>query len=601
MGGCATWFMVKHAQSVVSSSRRTARRHFLRRYIFSTDHKIVGLQYFVLSLFSVFVGMALSWIMRIHVAWSNARIWGLGALFPHNAPGGTVTPEYYLSLMTLHATIMVFFVLTTAPQNAFGNYFLPLQIGAEETAFPALNMLSLWTTVMALIVLVATLFVSDGPPTSGWTAYPPLSAVGPDAGPGLGAGQNLWIIAIGIFCIASVMSSINFIVTFIDMRCEGMSLMRLPLTCWAWFITAILTLLSFAVLLAGAILLLLDRTAGTSFFLPANLLVSGKIEPHSGGSPLLWQHLFWFFGHPEVYIAILPGFGIVSHLLSCFARKPILGYKVVVGCMLVIGFLSFVVWGHHMFVSGMSPFSGFLFSIPTIIISLPATVTTLLWLGTLWGSRLHFNTSMMFCLGFISTFVAGGLGGILLAHPAIDAYLHATYFVVGHLHLVMGVSAIFAIFAATYYWFPKMFGRMLSERLGMIHFWLTFAGVYCIFIPMLLLGMAGNPRRYAMLTDDFLVPLIPLHRFITMAALVTGAVQFVFLLNLFWSMFKGDRATANPWNATSLEWTLPSPTPAGDFEGEIPIVNHGAYEYGLTGNGRDFVMQSDPGDVQVKE
>jgi cytochrome c oxidase subunit 1 len=544
--------------------------------------------------------MALSWIMRIQVAWSGAHIWGLKILFPHNAPDGTVTPEYYLSLMTLHATIMVFFVLTTAPQNAFGNYFLPLQIGAEETAFPVLNMLSFWTTVAALIVLLSPLFVSDGPPTSGWTAYPPLSAVGADAGPGLGTGQNLWIISIGIFCIASIMSSINFIVTFIDMRCRGMSLMRLPLTCWSWFITAILTLLSFAVLLAGAILLLLDRTAGTSFYLPANLLVSGRIEPHSGGSPLLWQHLFWFFGHPEVYIAILPGFGIVSHLLSCFTRKPILGYKVIAGCMLVIGFLSFVVWGHHMFVSGMSPFSGFLFSIPTIIISLPATITTLLWLGTLLGGRLHFNTSMMFCLAFISTFVTGGLGGILLAHPPIDSYLHATYFVVGHLHMVMGVSAVFAIFAATYYWFPKMFGRMLSERLGMIHFWLTIMGVYCIFFPMHLLGMTGNPRRYAMLTDDFLVPLIPLHKFITVAALATGTVQFVFLFNLFWSMFKGDRAAANPWNATSLEWTLPSPTPAGDFEGEIPTVHHGAYEYGVTDTGRDFVMQADPGDVQVK-
>jgi cytochrome c oxidase subunit 1 len=577
-----------------------APRSFVRRYIFSTEHKIVGLQYFFLSLFSVFIGMVLSWVMRIHVAWSNAHIWGLGALLSKSAPDGVVTPEYYLSLMTLHATLMIFFVITTAPQNAFGNFFLPLQIGAEETAFPFLNMLSFWTTVVALVVLLASLFVSDGPANSGWTAYPPLSAVGADAGPGLGTGQTLWIVSIGIFCIASMIGSINFIVTFIDMRCQGMSLMRLPLTCWAWFITAILTLLSFAVLLAGAILLLLDRTAGTSFFLPANLLVSGKIEPHSGGSPLLWQHLFWFFGHPEVYIAILPGFGIVSHLLACFARKPIVGYKLIVGCMVVIGFLSFVVWGHHMFVSGMSPFSGFLFSIPTIIISLPATITTLLWLGTLWGGQLHFNTAMMFCLGFISTFVTGGLGGILLAHPAIDTYLHATYFVVGHLHMVMGVSAIFAIFAATYFWFPKMSGRMLSERLGMTHFWLTFVGVYCIFLPMHLLGMSGNPRRYAMLSDDFLVALIPLHKFIAVSALITGAVQFVFVFNLFWSMFRGEQATANPWNATSLEWTVSSPPPAGNFEGELPTVHHGAYEYGPINGARDFVLQSDPPDAKGK-
>jgi cytochrome c oxidase subunit 1 len=299
-----------------------------------------------------------------------------------------------------------------------------------------------------------------------------------------------------------------------------------------------------------------------------------------------------------VYIAILPGFGIVSHLLPTFARKPILGYKLVLGCMLAIAFLSFVVWGHHMFVSGMSPFSGFLFSIPTIIISLPATITTLLWLGTIWGGKLRFNTSMMFCLGFISTFITGGLSGILLAHPAVDAYLHATYFVVGHLHMVMGVSAIFAIFAATYYWFPKMFGRMLSERLGMIHFWLTFLGVYCIFMPMHVLGISGNPRRYAMLTDDFLVPMIPLHRFITIAALVTGAVQFVFLFNLLWSVFRGERVGANPWRATSLEWTMSSPPPIGNFTG-LPTVFHGAYEYGETNIGRDFVLQSEPEDVQL--
>ena len=572
--------MTRHTQSVVSPPQRLSQS-FLSTYIFSSDHKIVGIQYFFLSLFSVLLGIVLSWVMRVNVAWSGTL-------------NSIVKPEYYLSLLTLHATLMVFFVLTIAPQNAFGNYFLPLQIGANEMAFPVLNMISFWTTVVALGVLVATFFVGDGPPTSGWTAYPPLSAVGADAGPGLGTGQTLWIITIGIFCIASVMSSINFIVTFIDMRCEGMSLSRLPLTCWAWFISAILILLSFAVLLAGAILLLLDHVAGTSFFLPANLLVNGKIEPHAGGSPLLWQHLFWFFGHPEVYIAILPGFGIVSHLIACFARKPILGYRAVVGCMLAIGFLSFIVWGHHMFVSGMSPFSGFLFSIPTIIISLPATITTLLWLGTLWGGRLHFTTSMMFCLGFISTFVTGGLGGIFLAHPAIDSYLHATYFVVGHLHMVMGVSAIFAIFAATYYWFPKMFGRMLSERLGMIHFWLTFVGVYCIFMPMHLLGLSGNPRRYAMLTDDFLVSTIPLHKFITIAALITGAVQFVFLFNLFWSIFRGERAPANPWNSTSLEWTLPSPTPAPDFDRLLPLVNHGPYEYNTSQIDRDFVMQSDP-------
>jgi cytochrome c oxidase subunit 1 len=321
--------------------------------------------------------------------------------------------------------------------------------------------------------------------------------------------------------------------------------------------------------------------------------VSGKIEPHSGGSPLLWQHMFWFFGHPEVYIAILPGFGIVSHLIACFSRKTILGYKVILGCMLGIGFLSFIVWGHHMFVSGMNPFSGFFFSIPTIIISLPSTIVTLLWLGTLWGGRLQFSTAMMFCLGFISTFISGGLSGILLAHPAIDSYLHATYFVVGHFHMVMGVSAIFAIFAATYFWFPKMFGRMMSERLGAIHFGLTFVGVYCIFLPMHVLGMQGSPRRYAMLTDDFLQSTVGMHRFITIAALATGAVQLVFLFNLFWSMFKGKKASANPWSATSLEWSVRSPAPLVSFAGELPVICCGPYEYGESTEKQDFVMQLD--------
>ncbi|HWC16654.1 MAG TPA: cbb3-type cytochrome c oxidase subunit I [Terriglobales bacterium] len=574
---------------------------FMRKYVFSTDHKTIGIQYFFLSLFAVFLGMALSWVMRIHLAWGGVRVWGLQFLSQNGAPGGYVTPEYYLSLLTLHGTIMIFFVLTAAPQNAFGTYFLPLQIGAEEAAFPILNMLSLWLTALALAVLIATLFVGDGPPISGWTAYPPLSALGADAGPGLATGQTLWILSIGIFCIASMLSSLNFIVTFIDMRCEGMALMRVPLTCWAWFITAILILLSFAVLLAAVILLLLDRTAGTSFFLPANLLVSGKMEPHSGGSPLLWQHLFWSFGHPEVYIAILPGFGIVSHLLACFSRKPVLGYKVILGCMLAIGFLSFIVWGHHMFVSGMSPFSGFLFSIPTIIISLPATITTLLWLGTLWGGRLQFTTPMMFCLGFISTFITGGLSGILLSHPTIDAYLHATYFVVAHLHMVMGVSAIFAIFAATYFWFPRIFGRMLNERLGLVHFGLTFVGVYCIFIPMHFLGLEGSPRRYAMLTDEFLRPAVSLHRFITIAVLATGAAQLIFLFNLFWSMFKGEKTSANPWNATSLEWTSTCAAPFTNAAKERIFVYHGPYEYGETSNDRDFIYQSEGPEVKFKQ
>jgi len=436
--------------------------------------------------------------------------------------------------------------------------------------------------------------VTDGPPISGWTAYPPLSAVGSAAGPGEGLGQDLWVISIAIFCIGALLGALNFIATTLDLRTRGMKLMRMPLTCWAWFVTAVLGLLSFAVLFGACVLLLLDRVGGTSFFTPGGLIVSDKIIPHTGGSPLLWQHLFWFFGHPEVYIAILPGMGITSHILSCFSRKPIFGYKVMAASLMTIGFLSFTVWGHHMFVSGMSPYSGFTFSIFTMAIGVPSAIKTFNWLGTLWGGKLRFTSAMLFSIGFVSLFVTGGLSGIFLAQPALDSYLHATYFVVGHFHMVMGVAAIFAMFAGTYFWFPKMFGRMMNETLGKIHFWFTFVGAYCIFMPMHFLGLEGNPRRYSEFIDEFLKPLIPVHEFMTISALITGAAQFIFLFNLFWSMFKGEKASTNPWEATSLEWTVPSPPPFDNFGGKHPVVYHGAYEYGVPGAEKDYIMQDSP-------
>jgi cytochrome c oxidase subunit I len=568
---------------------------FIRKYIFSLDHKVIGKQYYFLALFSVVVGMILSWLMRFHLVWPGAHIWGLDKLSPTGAPGGLMTPEYYLSLMTLHGTIMVFFVLTTAPQSGFGNYFLPIQIGAEDMAFPRLNMLSFWVTFVGLGVLLATFFIADGPPISGWTAYPPLSAVGSAAGPGEGLGQTLWIVSIAIFCIGAMLGSINFIATTLDLRTRGMKLMRMPLTCWAWFVTAILGLLSFAVLFAAGILLLLDRLGGTSFFIPANLIVSDQIiKGHTGGSPLLWQHLFWFFGHPEVYIAILPGMGITSHVLSCFSRKPIFGYKAMVYAMMAIGFLGFMVWGHHMFVSGMSPYSGFAFSVLTMAIAVPSAIKTFNWLGTMWGGRLRLTTAMLFAIGFVSIFVSGGLSGIFLGQAPVDVQLHATYFVVGHFHLVMGVAAIFGMFAGTYFWFPKMFGRMMNETLGKIHFIVSFVGVYCIFMPMHYLGVEGNVRRYSEFVDNFLKPLIPLHEFMTIATFITGAVQLVFLFNLFWSMFKGAKAEENPWEGTSLEWAVPSPPPFDNFAGKLPAVYHPAYEYGVPGAEKDYIMQNSP-------
>src|SRR6266567_3594252 len=436
---------------------------FIWKYIFSLDHKVIGKQYYFLALFSVVVGMALSWLIRIHLVWPNASIPGLDKLSATGAPGGVMTPEYYLSLLTLHGTLMIFFVLTTAPQSGFGNYFLPIQIGAEDMAFPTLNMLSFWTTFVSLAVLVAAFFVTEGAPIGGWTAYPPLSGLGQVAGPGQGAGMTLWIVGIAIFCAASLMGALNFITTLIDLRTKGMTLLRMPLTCWAWFVTAILGLLAFGVLLAACILLLLDRTAETSFFAPAGLVVGSRIIDHKAGSPLLCHHLFWFFGHPEVYIAILPGMGVASHLLSTFSRKPVFGYRAMVAAVCGIGFLGFCVWGHHMFISGMSPYSAFAFSLLTMSIGVPSAIKTFNWLGTLWGGKIQFTTSMLFAIGFVSLFVTGGLSGLFLAQPTLDLYLHDAYFVVAHFHLIMGVAAIFGMFAAMYFWFPKMFGRFLNE------------------------------------------------------------------------------------------------------------------------------------------
>jgi cytochrome c oxidase subunit 1 len=448
---------------------------------------------------------------------------------------------------------------------------------------------------MAFLVMMAAFFVTDGPPISGWTAYAPLSAVGGDAGPGLKVGQTLWAISIAIFCIGSLLGALNFIATTLDLRTKGMSLARMPYCSWAWFVTSVIALLAFAVLLPACILLILDRTAGTSFFIPAGLVLSDKLQPHSGGSPLLWQHLFWFFGHPEVYIAILPSIGIVCHILPVFARKPLLGPRATVGCMIAIGFLSYMVWGHHMFVSGMNPFSATLFSVPTLFITVPATILTLLLLGSVYGAKMRFTSASLFCLGFISVFISGGISGFFLAQPSIDIYLHATYFVVAHFHFVMAVASLFGVFAGTYFWFPKMTGRMMNEALGKLHFWLTFIGVYAIFMPMHYLGLAGNVRRYSAFVDDYLIPLIPVHKFITIAALLTGAAQFIFLFNLIWSRFKGPIASENPWEATSLEWSTATPPPFDNFGGKHMVVYNGPNEYGVESrDGKDFIMQTSP-------
>ena len=555
---------------------------FLLRYFFTTDHKVIGVQYFFLSLAAALSGAWLSLLMRIHLVWPKAAIPFLGE----------IKPENYLGYLTIHGTVMVFFVLSTLPQAGFGTYFLPLQLGVSEMAFPRLNALAFWTTLTAFLVLMSVFFVPGGASVAGWTQYAPLSVLA-SAGPGQALGTDLWLISIGLFCVASVMSASSFIFTVLRQRTAGMTWMRMPLTAWAWFITAILILLAFSILFVALVMLMTDRHFGTNFFVPGGLIVNGQPVQRSGGSPLLWQHLFWFFGHPEVYIAILPAMGITSHLLSTFARKPVFGYKAMVGATMAIGAMGFMVWGHHMFVSGMDPHAGFAFSTLTTAIAVPSAIKVFNWLGTIYGGRLRLTTPMLFSIGFVSLFITGGLTGPLLAQPALDEYLHDSYFVVGHFHLIMAMAGIFAVFAATHFWFPKMFGRMMSEKLGALHFWITFLGAYAIFIPMHLLGIAGHPRRYSELSGvQYVAAMAPLQKMITVAAIITLAGQMIFLWNFFRSLFKGKPATANPWECTTLEWTLSSPTPEEGFGANAPTVSEGPYEYSGGDSGRDFKMQS---------
>src|SRR6266851_3356283 len=589
-----------HDMSAQAVQHHAPPTSFIRKHVFSLDHKVIGKQYYGLGLAAVIIGMFLSWLMRLHLGWTNLAIPGLHLLSSNGAPGNVMTPEFYLQLMTMHATIMVFFVLTTAPFAAFGNFFLPIQVGAEDMPIPRFNMMSFWVTFVAFLVLMSSFILGDGPTLGGWTQYAPLNSVGSVAGPGQGLGVVLWMISIALFCVGQLLGALNFITTTLDLRVKGMSMMRLPLTAWAWFITSCMGLTAFAVLMPACILVILDHVAGTSFFVPSNSVINDQLQPHSGGSTLLWQHLFWFFGHPEVYIAIVPGMGIVSHVLITNMRRPMLSHRVMIGCMAAIAVLSYMVYGHHMFVSGMNPFSSLAFSFPTLVITIPATIIVLIWTFSLNGSKLRINTASLFALGFVSMFVSGGVSGFFLAQPSIDIMLHATYFVVGHFHMVMGVAAMFGIFSATYFWFPKMTGRMMNESLGRVHFWLSFVGAYCIFMPFHYLGMAGNIRRYSSFPDDFLQPLIPVHRWITVAALITGVAQLIFVYNLIHSRFWGKPASDNPWEATSLEWSTATPPPFDNFGSKHPVVYHDPYQYGVQSSVGDYVMQTSPEQVKTE-
>ncbi len=578
---------------------------FIFKYVFSKDHKVIGIQYYLTAMTMALIAGLLAMAIRLQLGFPESSFPGLEKLFPQAFAGGVMDPAFYTMLFTMHGTIMVFFVLSTAPVSGFGNFLIPLQTGARDMAFPFLNGLSFWTFLPGCIIVLASFFVGAGAASAGWTSYPPLSAL-KEATPGSQMGQTLWIIGMVFFIASFTMGGLNFLTTILNMRTKGLSLLRMPLTLWSMFLVAILGLLAFPALTAASLMLLFDRHFGTSFFLPSGLvmnnmpLVNAAGEPlHAGGSPLLWQHLFWFLGHPEVYILMLPALGFTSDIMSVFARKAIFGYKSMVGAMIAIATLSFVVWGHHMFVSGMSPYLGMAFAVGTILIAVPSAVKVFNWLATLWKSRIQFTTPMMWALGVVSLFISGGLSGIWLGQSAPDIQLHDTYFVVAHFHLIMAGAALFGVFGATSFWFPKAFGRMMNETLGKIHFWCTFVAYYGTFFPMHYLGIAGHMRRiYASAPPtgfyDYLKPLQPINQTITVFAFILGASQIIFFVNLFWSVFKGRPAGPNPWNANGIEWTAPSPPPHGNWPGEIPEVHRWPYDYSVPGAPADFVMQTDP-------
>lgn len=589
--------VIANAEAAVQTHHHEPQS-FWTKYVFSQDHKVIAMQYMITALIMGFIGMVMSWIFRIQLAWPDHNLPFMRFLMPTNMESGTLqTPGYYM-LVTMHGTIMVFFLLTAILTGGFGNFLIPLQVGARDMAFPFLNMLSYWFYFLSCVVITVSLFVSTGAASAGWTSYPPLSALA-KATPGSGLGQDLWLVAIALFIVASTMGSLNYVTTALNMRTKGMTLMRMPLTVWGIIVAAVLGLFAFPALFAGAVLLLLDRHLGTSFFLP-HLVLGGEHIVRDGGSPLLWQHLFWFLGHPEVYILILPAMGITSEILSNGARKPIFGYKVMVGSLVAIAFLSFIVWGHHMFVSGMNPWLGFAFVITTLIIAVPSAIKTFNWLGTLWKGNIRFTTPMLYAIGFISTFVTGGLTGIFLGNSALDIPLHDTYFVVAHFHVVMGLSSVFGIFGGIYYWFPKMTGKMMSERWGKVHFWLTFIGSYGVFWTMHYLGFMGMPRRYFNYESyQFLPPSMhTLQIIITISALIVGAAQLIFLVNFLYSWLRGPKAPDNPWQATTLEWQAPTPPPHGNWVGQLPEVHRWPYDYSVPGASADFVPQTVPVEVE---
>lgn len=568
--------------------------NFITKYIFSQDHKMIAKQYLLTGILWAFIGGLLSVIFRLQLGFPDMNLGFLRPLLGGwITESGTLDAEFYLALVTMHGTIMVFFVLTAGLSGTFSNYLIPLQIGARDMASGFMNMLSYWFFFLASVIMFYSLFIETGPAAGGWVVYPPLSAL-PQAISGSGLGMTLWLTSMTFFIASSLMGGINYITTVINLRTKGMSFARLPLTIWAFFLTAIIGLLSFPVLFSAALLLIFDRSFGTSFYL-SEIFINGEALPNVGGSPILYQHLFWFLGHPEVYIVLLPALGITSEVLATNARKPIFGYRAMIGSMLAITILSFVVWAHHMFVSGLNPFLGSIFMFLTLIIAVPSAVKVFNYLTTLWKGNLRFTTAMMFSIGLVSVFISGGLTGIFLGNAAIDIQLHDTYFVVAHFHLVMGSASFFGLMAGVYHWFPKMYGRMMDKTLGYVHFWMTFFGVYLVFFPMHYIGIAGFPRRYySFTTFDSFGAFTDLNMFISIAAILTFAAQLIFAYNFFHSMFRGRLAPPNPWKSNTLEWTTPRIPEHGNWVGEIPEVHRWPYDYSKPYAKDDYIPQTVP-------
>ena len=567
------------------------KESFISKYVFSMDHKMISKQFLITGIIMGVVGMGMSMLFRLQLAWPDEQFGLLEMLLGKWAVDGKLDPNFYMGLVTIHGTIMVFYVLTAGLSGTFSNLLIPLQVGARDMASPMMNMLSYWFFLASSVVLLSSVFIETGPASGGWTVYPPLSAL-EKAMPGSGLGMTLWLSALALFIISSLLGGINYISTVLNMRTKGMSMNRMPLTIWAFFFTAILGVLSFPVLLGAALFLIFDRSFGTSFYLSDIYLEGVGALENIGGSPVLYQHLFWFLGHPEVYIILMPALGITSEVISTNARKPIFGYTAMIISLMGISFLSFIVWGHHMFITGMNPFLGSVFMILTLIIAVPSAVKAFNYLTTLWKGNLRFTPAMLFSIGLVSFFISGGLTGIYLGNAAMDIQLHDSYFVVAHFHLVMGSAAIFGMFAGIYHWFPKMYGRMMNPTLGYFHFWITFVSAYLVFFPMHFMGLAGVPRRYYQFTlvKEFEV-WMDVNVLITVSALIGGFAQLFFLFNFFYSIFKGKKSVQNPWQSNSLEWSTPVERIHGNWPGAIPEVYRGPYEYSRPDREEDFFPQ----------